>query len=528
MDATGPFANARDRVEGRIDAINVKTVLDADRKVRLTGTARAGSNPLKFDIKATVPRPPVERQNIPVDLTLDAPTLLNAPLTSRAEVRLNGPVVLVNGLNGTLDDGAFSGWVSVDVASKPLVKVDLDFQRFNIPAAKTQAASAQQAWSDAPIELNGLNYVDAQVKISAARIDWAGAQFAPAAIDATLAGGVLKASVSNLGAYGGQATGEVIIDASSGNPTYQMHCDLVGVRALPLLTSLASFDKLDGKMQAKIAARSAGASQHAIMSSMSGTAFVIFQDGAVRGLNVAQMIRSLTASPLNGWQQQQEQATDLTQLSASFRIDRGQATTTDLNLVGPLVKVTGVGTIDLGTKMIGFRVEPQLVMTTEGQGRTSDPVGFGIPVVLSGPWSAPKIYPEIQGILDNPDAAYAKLREMGKGLFGPDGAGLNKLLGGLGTIAGNQSGGGGGDLLGGGLGQALGALIGGLGGAGGSAPSHSRSIPATPPTPAPAPDPAPQAQSAPPPAAQTTAPPPPTVQQDSQAMNDVLRQLFNR
>src|SRR5262249_34473318 len=158
----------------------------------------------------------------------------------------------------------------------------------------------------------------------------------------------------------------------------------------------------------------------------------------------------------------------------------------------------------------------------------SDPVGFGIPVVLSGPWSAPKIYPEIQGILDNPDAAYAKLREMGKGLFGPDGAGLNKLLGGLGTIAGNQSGGGGGDLLGGGLGQALGPPIGGLGGAGGSAPSHSRSIPATPPTPAPAPDPAPQAQSAPPPAAQTTAPPPPTVQQDSQAMNDVLRQLFNR
>src|SRR6201999_25680 len=116
-----------------------------------------------------------------------------------------------------------------------------------------------QGWSDAPIALSALNYLDAQVKISAAQIDWADAQFAPAAIEATLAGGVLKASVSNLGAYGGQATGEVIVDASTGNPTYQMHCDLVGVRALPLLTSLAAFDKLDGKMQAKIAARSAGA-----------------------------------------------------------------------------------------------------------------------------------------------------------------------------------------------------------------------------------------------------------------------------
>src|SRR5262249_55998160 len=113
----------------------------------------------------------------------------------------------------------------------------------------------------------------------------------------------------------------------------------------------------------------------------------------------------------------------------------------------------------------------------------SDPVGFGIPVVLSGPWSAPKIYPEIQGILDNPDAAYAKLREMGKGLFGPDGAGLNKLLGGLGSIAGNQSGGGGGDLLGGGLGQALRGLIRALGRAARRPPPPPPPLPPPPPPP---------------------------------------------
>src|SRR6202012_3356792 len=465
IDGAVAFSNSQDRLESRIDAINAKATFDSDRKINFEGGARAGTPPMKFDIKAPVPLPPIERQNIPVELTLDAPGAFNAPLSAKAEVRLNGPVVLINGLSGSLDEGGFSGWGSIDVSSKPLVKVDLDFQRFNIPGSKAQGTSAQQGWSDAPIDLSGLNYVDAQVKISAAQIDWADAQFAPAAIDATLAGGVLKASVTNLGAYGGQATGEVIVDASTGNPTYQMHCDLVGVRALPLLTSLASFDKLDGKMQAKIAARSAGASPNAIMSNMAGTAFVIFQDGAIRGVNVAQMIRSLTASTLNGWQEQQEQATDLTQLAASFKIDRGQATTTDLNLIGPLVKITGVGTIDLGTRMIGFRVEPQLVMTTQGQGRAADPVGFGIPVVLSGPWSAPKIYPEIQGILDNPDAAYAKLHEMGKGLFGPDGAGLNKIIDNLGRLAGNQGGtggngsGGAGNLLGGNIGQALGGLL---------------------------------------------------------------------
>ena len=93
--------------------------------------------------------------------------------------------------------------------------------------------------------------------------------------------------------------------------------------------------------------------------------------------------------------------------------------------------MTGVGTIALDTKQIGFRVEPKLVMTTEGQGRANEPVGFGIPVMIEGPWGAPKIYPDMQGILDNPDAAYAKLKEMGKGLFGPNGGGLGSALGGL-------------------------------------------------------------------------------------------------
>jgi len=37
---------------------------------------------------------------------------------------------------------------------------------------------------------------------------------------------------------------------------------------------------------------------------------------------------------------------------------------------------------------------------------------------VQGPWSAPRIYPEVAGILENPEAAYAKLRELGAWLFG--------------------------------------------------------------------------------------------------------------
>jgi AsmA protein len=215
-------------------------------------------------------------------------------------------------------------------------------------------------------------------------------------------------------------------------------------------------------------------------------------------------------------------------------------------LVGPLVRVTGAGTIDLGTKQMGFRVEPKLVMTTEGQGRTSDPVGFGIPVMISGPWSAPRIYPDMQGVLDNPDAAYAKLREMGKGLFGPNGANLGNiggLLGGLGSLTGNppaNNGNGGntggnassdplGGNLGGNIAGTIGSLMKGFGGSRGiPAPGQnpSQQQPSNPPAQAQTPSQAPSSAQAE--QAQSDTPPPQAAQQDSQPMNDVLRQLFNR
>jgi AsmA protein len=543
------FSNLRDRVENKIEGLNADAIVTADRQIRVTGNARTGEHPLKFDIKATAPVPPLERQNIPTEFTIDAPALLPSAVSGKAEVRLNGSVVQINGLSGAFGDGAFNGWASVDVASKPLVKLDLDFQRLNVAMAKGAPGAAKAPWSNATIDVNGLNYVDAQARISAAQLNLGGTQFAPAAIEANLASGVLKLRVANLGTYGGTANGDLTVDASTASPSYTLQTDLTGVRALPLLQGTADFDKLDGKMQAKIAVRSTGNSQRAIMTNMSGTVFVLFQDGQLRGLNVAQMIRSLTASPLNGWQENGQQATDLSQLSASFKIDKGQATTYDLNLVGPLVKVTGVGTIDLGTKQMGFRVEPKLVLTTEGQGRTNDPVGFGIPVIIDGPWSEPRIYPEMSGILENPDQAYAKLRQMGQGLFGKDGAGLGAAIGGLlsgiqGGAAqpGQQPGQQGGTAqpnnpLGGDIGATIGNLIQGLGGLGqqpqaapAPAPqpqaqtgrSQGRNIPA----PGASPAPLPQAETASPPPAAASAPTAST--EESQPMNDVLRQLFNR
>ncbi|WP_322514522.1 AsmA family protein [Rhodopseudomonas palustris] len=504
-DGVVVMANAADRVEDRIEGMNAEITIDAERRVSAVGGAQLGGRPAKYEIKAALPA--VDAQPVPLEFKLDAPDLLPAPLAAKADVRLRGTLLQISGLSGTLGDGAFNGWASADLAGKPRLKLDLDFQRLDLGNPRAPAQPAGAPWSDARIDLSGLNYVDAELRLSAAELDLGAAHFAPASIDAKLVGGVVTAQFSQIGVYGGEAEGRLGIDASQPTPSFSLSGDLDGVRALPLLGGLAEFDRIDGKMQAKLALRASGDSQRAILSSIAGTAFVNVRDGEIRGLNVARMIRNLTSSTLSGWQQSGTEATDLTQLGASFRIAQGKAATADLALAGPLVRMTGAGTIDLGAKTLALKVEPKLVLNIQGQSGTAqsgaanaEPVGLGIPVMIEGPWASPRIFPDAAGILDNPDAAYARLRQMGTGLFGALGGGANSSAGGAqGTD----------NPLGGALGESIGRLIQQGLQSGGAAGSPRDATPSQPPSPQ-------QPGAA------------PADRTDDATMNAIMKQLFGR
>jgi AsmA protein len=99
--------------------------------------------------------------------------------------------------------------------------------------------------------------------------------------------------------------------------------------------------------------------------------------------------------------------------------------------------MAGTGTIDLPAQAINFRVDPQVVASLEGQGGKTDLAGLGVPVAINGPWAQPSIYPDIAGILDNPQAAYEKLSKLGGGLVKlPSADSLGGALSSTGGIAG--------------------------------------------------------------------------------------------
>jgi AsmA protein len=454
-DGSVVMSNAKDRLEMRIDRIGATGSLAADDG-RLAIRAYVGDQPIRLVVASKMPFAGFDGMSVPVELTFEAPGMLEDKLAATADVRAGGSVLRVNGLTGTIGTSKLNGWVSVDFSSKLLVKADFDVQRLDVAvsrpaqnsaAASTPGAAAQPAasppWSSQDVRLVGLNYLDADVQFSAAELNVAGFRAAPVAVHATLANGVLNAALSRAGLYGGQIEATATVDASGEVPNHAAHVDLTGVRALPLLSDLADFGALDGRLQAKIDVRAFGTSERAVVSSLNGSADARIQDGQILGINIPKMIRTLTGKTLTGWQENRTESTDLTDLSARFQIQNGRAATSNLRLLGPLVRVSGSGTIDLGARTLQFKLDPKIVASLEGQGGNADPLGFGVPVNVEGSWSDPRIYPDVAGILSDPDGAYAKLHALGQGLFGKDsagGGGLDSLMQGLGTILGPKNG----------------------------------------------------------------------------------------
>ena len=153
------------------------------------------------------------------------------------------------------------------------------------------------------------------------------------------------------------ATGEVIIDASTGTPTYRMHFDIVGVQALPLLTSTRVFDKIDGKMQAKIAAWLGRRNQHAIMANVGGTVFVDLPGR--QPPRVERRPDDPFADREHALERLAATAGTGDRPDAALGVVQDRPRTGRHHSIsiwcGPLVKVTGVGTIDLSApSMIGL------------------------------------------------------------------------------------------------------------------------------------------------------------------------------
>ncbi|RVI82597.1 AsmA family protein, partial [Sinorhizobium meliloti] len=285
-----------------------------------------------------------------------------------------------------------------------------------------------------------LRSIDATIKVNAKKLGYGKVFAGPVATSLVVSDGVASLTLPEAPFYGGHVVASLRADGSQSEPSIALKTSISGASAAPLLTDMAGFKYLEGSLKAEFDVTGAGGTSGALAKSLQGNANVGFSDGAIRGIDIANVYNNLVSLMTSGFKQDESKATTFTELGASFAIEGGVARTEDLKLVGPLIRMTGNGAADLAQSTLNFRLEPRLVASLKGQGAEISTDGIGVPVVVEGSFAAPRIYPDLSDLLKNPDAALAKLKDFGLpidklpigDLLNGDGAGaaVKDLLGG--------------------------------------------------------------------------------------------------
>jgi len=192
------------------------------------------------------------------------------------------------------------------------------------------------------------------------------------------------------------ATGKLNVQKNI--PVTALNLNLQKVQAGPLLKDFAQKEIIEGQLQAKLALNLQGDNGDAIKKSLNGTGDLLFQDGAVIGLDLAQMARTIK-SGFTLQQQGEKPKTDFAELHAPFTITNGLVNTPETTLVSPFIRVTVMGDADLVSEALDIKIKPTVVGTIKGQGDEEQRSGVTVPVLVKGTFQAPQFSPDLESFV---------------------------------------------------------------------------------------------------------------------------------
>ncbi|MFN4284312.1 MAG: AsmA family protein [Alphaproteobacteria bacterium] len=339
-----------------------------------------------------------------------------------------GPRVSFNGAELSLDAIRAKGDLMADLSGRvPYVKASLatnvlDLNAYlptptaasapRVPgnAPSTSAAdAAEQGWSAEPLDFTGLRAANADLALKVEGLQIRDIKIGQADLAVALKDGRLAADLNQLALYQGQGQGRVTLDGASAVPAVGLTMKLVGVQAEPLLTDAIGLDRLRGKAGGDIQLGGAGRSQRELVAALAGKGGFKFEDGAIKGVNIAALARNISTAFLDA-QAGRAQETDFSELSGTFTMDKGVMRNSDLSLQAPLLRVGGAGQVDLPRRQVNYKVTPQVVNTLEGQGGQQQAAGVMVPVLIEGRWDALSYKPDLTALLKDPKGALENLR----------------------------------------------------------------------------------------------------------------------
>jgi AsmA protein len=467
QDGTLTFSDARSDTEQRIEAINLDLDLpDLQSPMAAQGSLAYRGKPVELALAVERPLALVQGGSSPLRLTGKAPDLaltfdgaldnaetprgagaieLNVasirdlaawvaePLAFEGEglrtFRVSGKLegsptqIALSDASLALDAIEGQGNLAVDLSGQvPQVRGRLDLGAVDLnpylpPEATDQAAADDETappdaeaatdWSDEPIELPPIGGADVDFALTTDALKVRDLQLDRSELALRLQGAHLSVDLQEIALYGGQGSGQLVLEVVDGTPRISNQFRLEGLQALPFLTAAADFERLRGTANLELSSQTRGRTERELVRNLNGKGQAAFQNGAIVGINLAAMVRNVT-SAFQGGAGGEERATDFAELSGSFAIRNGILTNDDLWLQAPVLRVAGRGQINLPERTLDYRFEPKAAPTLEGQGGSRDVAGLLVPVIIRGPWDDPTFTPDVSSVarraLEDPEA----------------------------------------------------------------------------------------------------------------------------
>ncbi len=413
LDLTGLQGNLKQAVSAALNT--TVNMVEGERTVNLKL-----ASPMSLNMKSQL----IELAALTGQLDVKDPALpkkqASMPLAGRLAVNNTEKTAELD-LNSKFEATSFDLKAAVKNFSKPAITAVLNADKLDIDAllppkknANTEtAASSGEKSKDTPVDLSPLRSLNLDVTANIGELKVSNIQAQQLKTKAVARGGKLTISPLDAKLYGGSTTGVITADANT--QTVTVNQNMTGVQVQPVIKALLDKDMVEGKGNVGINIRTTGNTVNQMKAALNGKVSVSLQDGAIKGINLAERFRnakSLLSSGSNSTQKTDTtQKTDFSSLAVSFDIANGVASSNDLNVMAPLFRIGGAGQVNLVSNSLDYLAKASVVATSTGQGgKTLDSGlnGVTVPVRLYGPFTG--VQWELQFKELAKEAAKAKLQ----------------------------------------------------------------------------------------------------------------------
>ncbi|EPW4425473.1 TPA: AsmA family protein [Vibrio vulnificus] len=304
---------------------------------------------------------------------------------------------------------ALDGKADVALAEIPKVRfslhspeIDLDeFLGLTQPSQETASTNSSndknahpEANNEVEPDLSALKTLDVIGQVSIDKFKANNAKLQNVITKFTVNRGIATLDRFDANLYQGSINASAKLDARRSPATYSVKKRIKGVQVQPLLVDVAQNDKLEGTGNIDVDVKGSSLTPSGIQKNLVGTVEINFADGAVNGINVAQMIRENYAK-IKGKKLDATdgvQKTDFSSMTATLTLNKGKVTTNNMHMQSPLLRIRGKGEANYINQTVDFTVSTSIVGSLEGQGgKDIDELrDVTIPINISGSWADPK------------------------------------------------------------------------------------------------------------------------------------------